>query len=199
MSRCAFVLSSLVVVLIALTPISHAAPLTYIAYMDGPSEAPPNNSPAIGSAQVDIDTEAHIMRIRANFTGLLGNTTAAHVHGPTGAAGTGTASAATQVPTFTGFPLGVTSGMMDQTFDTLASTTWNPAFVTAHGGSASGAEAAFATYLAEGRLYFNVHSDVFPGGEIRGFLAIPEPGSAGLLAVAGLFALARRRSDRCRG
>ncbi|MGH7176993.1 MAG: CHRD domain-containing protein [Tepidisphaeraceae bacterium] len=50
----------------------------------------------------------------------------------------------------------------------------------------------YANLLA-GLLYINVHSTVFPGGEIRGqFSEVPEPASAGLLIGAGLLALKRR-------
>src|SRR5262249_10918988 len=73
-------------------------------------------------------------------------------------------------PTFTGFPLGVTSGTYDHTFDTLSASSYNPAYVTAHGGTAAGAEAALAACLSAGGAYLNIHSTVDPGGEIRGFL-----------------------------
>ena len=112
-----------------------AAPITYFASLDGPSEAPPNNSPGTGFASVEIDTVAHTMRIQANFTGLLGTTTAAHVHAATATPFTGTAGVATQTPSFAGFPLGVTSGSMDQTFNTLDAGTWNSAYITANGGT----------------------------------------------------------------
>jgi hypothetical protein len=104
------------------------------------------------------------------FSGLLGTTIASHIHACTAAPGTGTAGVATTVPTFPGFPLGVTSGSYDHTFSTLAVGTYNPAFVAANGGTAASAEAALAACINAGRAYLNVHSTMFPGGEIRGFL-----------------------------
>lgn len=148
----------------------HAAPLTYTATLSGAAEAPPNASPGTGFAQVDIDVVAHTLRVQVAFSGLLGITTASHVHAPTAVAGVGTAGVATQTPTFTGFPLGVTSGTYDHTFNTLDPASWNATFVTNNGGTAAGAEAAFALALTEGRAYLNVHSQFATGGEIRGFL-----------------------------
>ena len=52
---------------------------------------------------------------------------------------------------------------------TLASS-YNPAFVTAHGGTVAGAEADLLAGLKAGQAYLNIHSSTFPGGEIRGFL-----------------------------
>jgi hypothetical protein len=99
---------------------------------------------------------------------------------------------ATQTPTFTGFPLGVTSGSYDHTFDTLDAATYNPAFVAANGGTAASAEAVLFAVMAQGRSYLNIHSSVFPGGEIRGFL-VPGPGSWAGIAFAGFFGSRRRR------
>jgi hypothetical protein len=48
------------------------------------------------------------------------------------------------------------------------------------------------TALLSGLWYINIHSSVFPGGEIRGQV-VPEPGMAGLLLV-GLGLVARRRA-----
>jgi hypothetical protein len=173
---------------------SHAAVFSYDASMDGPSESPPNVSPATGYARVDYDDVAHTLRVQANFTGLLGTTTAAHIHSPTPTAMTGTAGVATQLPSFVGFPLGVNSGSMDQTFDLTQASSWNPSFVTNNGGSPSSAEAALALHLADGKAYFNVHSTSFPGGEIRGFFVlIPEPSMMALIGALTLPLLARRR------
>ena len=46
------------------------------------------------------------------------------------------------LPTFLGFPLGVTSGTYDQAFDLAAAGNYNPAFITSHGGTVPIDEAA---------------------------------------------------------
>jgi hypothetical protein len=195
MRLCHWSMLALVAALMAIGASANADVFTYTAILNGPSESPPNASPGTGFAQVDYDNVAHTMRIQANFTGLLGTTTMAHIHAPTAIPFTSTASVATQTPSFTGFPLGVTSGAMDTTFDMTQASTWNAPYITANGGTPAGAEAAFATHLAEGRAYFNIHTGQFPGGEIRGFLVlIPEPST---LALAGL-GLIGAIAARCR-
>jgi hypothetical protein len=85
---------------------------------------------------------------------------------------------------------------MDTTFDLTLAGSWNPAYVTANGGTAAGAETALAAALAAGKSYFNIHSTVEPGGEIRGFLQlIPEPTTVSLASagVATALLLARKR------
>jgi hypothetical protein len=171
---------------------SQAGSIVYIAHLNGPSESPPNASPGTGFAEVDFDIVAHLMRVQVSFSGLLGTTTASHIHSATAIPDTGTAMVATQVPTFIGFPLGVTNGTYDHAFDTSILSTYNPAFVTAHGGTAAGAEAALGASLAAGTAYLNIHTTVVPGGEIRGFLqAVPEPGSIILLGIGALGLIAR--------
>jgi hypothetical protein len=165
----------------------------FTANLDGPSEAPPNASPGIGFAQIDWDTTAHTMRVQASFSGLLGTTTAAHIHASTAAPFAGTAGVATQTPSFSSFPLGVTAGAMDQTFDLTQASSFSAAFLAANGGTPAGAEAALFSAASSGRAYFNIHSTVFGAGEIRGFL-VPVPGSAIVLAAGGLLAARRRRT-----
>jgi CHRD domain/PEP-CTERM motif len=193
-------LFSLVVLAVAMAGVtrgSHAGAIVYIAHLDGPSESPPNASPGTGSAEVDFDIVAHSMHVQASFSGLLGTTTASHIHAATATPGTGTAGVATQVPYFTGFPIGVTSGTYDHTFDTSLASTYNPAFVTANGGTAASAEAALAAALAAGTAYYNIHTTVDPGGEIRGFLsAVPEPASISLMGVGTLALLFAARKVR---
>ena len=149
---------------------SQAAVVSYFANLSGPNESPPNASPGTGTGAVDVDATAHTMHVHAVFSGLLGNTTASHIHAPTAAPGTGTAGVATTTPTFAGFPLGVMAGTYDITLDMTQASSYNPSYVTANGGTTASAEAALFQAIADGKAYLNIHSNVFPGGEIRGFL-----------------------------
>ncbi|MBV0882164.1 CHRD domain-containing protein [Noviherbaspirillum sp. L7-7A] len=164
--------------------------LTYTAQLSCPNESPPVASPGTGFAIVDFDATAHTSRVNETFSGLLGNTTASHIHCCLATPCTGNAGVATQVPTFVGFQLGVTAGAHDNTFNTLVPATWNQAFITANGGTAAGAEAALAAGLGARTAYINIHKNLFPAGEIRGFLTqatsgqVPEPGSMALVAIA---------------
>ena len=86
-------------------------------------------------------------------------------------AGTGTSDVATQVPTFTGFPSGVSSGAYDHEFDLAEASTYNQAFITATGGTISTAMNALIFALDDSKAYFNIHTTTYGGGEIRGFLS----------------------------
>jgi hypothetical protein len=176
---------------------AQAGPITYTAVLNGANEAPPIASPGTGLATVAYDDVAHTLLVNATFQDLIGNTTAAHIHGPTAVAGTGTAGAATTTPNFPGFPLGVTSGSYSNQFDLTLASSWNPTFITNNGGTAASAEAALAAAMAGGKAYFNIHSSFAPGGEIRGFLQpVPEPGSSIVLLGIGVAGLASRRLRR---
>jgi len=156
-------------------PAARATQYFYATVLSGPNESPPNASPATGAAEVDLDDVANTMRVRVVFNGLLGTTTASHIHSATASPGTGTASVATTTPTFPAFPLGVTSGSYDQTFDMTQASSYNPSFVTAHGGSVAASESALFASIAAGTAYLNIHTTVVPGGEIRGFLTAFDP------------------------
>lgn len=177
-------------------PAAQAAITVYTTTLSGAAEAPPNASPATGWARVTLDDVAHTMRVEASFADLLGATTAAHIHCCTPTAGTGTAAVATSTPSFVGFPLGVTSGFMDATYDMSLASSYRAAFITASGGTTAGAEAALFQGIDDGLAYFNVHTTSVPGGEIRGFLQpVPEPSTYALmlLGLAAVGAVARRR------
>ncbi|HVZ93984.1 MAG TPA: CHRD domain-containing protein [Phycisphaerales bacterium] len=174
---------------------SQGAIIVYGANLDGPSESPPNGSPGVGTTTVTVDTAAHTMRVEVSFSGLVAGTTASHIHAATTVPGTGTAGVATTTPTFAGFPLGVTSGSYDNLLDMTLASSYNPSYVTAHGGTTATAEADLFQAIAEGRAYLNIHSSAFPGGEIRGFLTlVPTPGAVALMGLGGVAAMRRRRN-----
>ncbi len=169
----------------------------FVAVLDGLTEFPPNASPATGNARVTINKGAHTMRVEAIFSGLLAGITASHIHGPTAVALTGVASVATAVPTFPGFPSGVTSGSYDATFDMTLASSYRAGFITSSGGTTALAEAVLFSAIEDGKAYLNIHTSLYPGGEIRGFLVpVPEPGTIAFLGGLGAFsamALLRRR------
>ena len=179
-----------------------ASAATYTTILTGAKEAPPNTSAGIGAAAVKFDAGTHVLEISTAFSGLFGNSTAAHIHCCTTVSGDGTAGVATELPSFSGFPLGVQTGAYSHTFDTSLAATWNPAFLSANGGNTAGAEAALLAGLNAGQAYLNIHSSAYPNGEIRGFLApavaVPEPASYAMLGLGlpAVLLMARRRRNK---
>ncbi|MEO8671742.1 MAG: CHRD domain-containing protein [Tahibacter sp.] len=140
----------------------------YTGSLSGTAEAPPNASPGIGTTTVTLDLTLKTLSIDVTFSGLVTGNTAAHIH--CCIAPNGTVGVATQTPTFTGFPSGVTSGTYTHSFDMNLAASYNAAFLTANGGSTATAFTALSNGIAAGQAYLNIHTVSFPGGEIRSFL-----------------------------
>ena len=121
---------------------SPAATSSYVANLRGTNEVPANPSPATGTAFIVYDDVAHSLTLSGTFSGLVAPLTAGHYHGPA-LPGVN----ASVIHPFTTLPLGAMSG---------AWTDFWALTPTQEG------------YLLGGLLYVNLHSTVYPGGEIRG-------------------------------
>lgn len=179
-----------VLTLLLATPSTVPATTIYVTTLNGASEVPPSGSPATGSSTVTLNGDT--LTVNEVFAGLIGGpAAAAHIHCcvPAGV------NAIVAIP-FTGFPA-ATSGTYSNSFDLASLSSYNAAFVTAHGGTAGSAEAALIAGLDAGQAYANIHDATFPGGEIRGQLQrVPGPPTAELLllGLTTLIVVVRRRA-----
>lgn len=166
--------------------------ITYSATFSSAAE----NNPANSSAATGFGTLRTIgtsIFVDITYSGLGSGLSDAHIHccnAPTGNAGVAIGLG--------GLPIGSTSGTITRLIDLSQTGVFRPAFITASGGSIELARNRLFTQLDLGRVYFNLHTTGFPGGEIRGNLnAVPEPATWAMFVVGfGLVGgVVRRRTS----
>ena len=126
------------------TPAFSASPACHaVAKMDGSQETPPNGSPGTGTADFVGNMNTNTIDYTYTYDNLVGMGTAAHIHvAPPGTPG----------PIVV--PLNSPSGQSGQV-----------------SGTASVDPVLLADICANPSAYYiNVHTDLYPGGEIRGQL-----------------------------
>ncbi len=116
----------------------------YLAVLNSGQETAKPDSNALGNALLTLDTETNMLCYSISFTDLDGVETAAHFHGPAGAGDDA-------------------SPLFDITGGSGPSPVGSPK--TGCVGPVTNEE---KVWLRKSEIYINIHSDDFPGGEIRG-------------------------------
>ncbi len=120
-----------------------ATTFSFVADLKGTNEFPINASPGTGTGFVTYDDVSNTVTTSITFTGLVGNTTASHFHAPAAPGAN-----ASVIHGFASTPIGVKSG------------SYNDVWI--------GPTSVQVGYLNSQLWYINIHSQSFPGGEIRG-------------------------------
>lgn len=137
-------------------------------------------TPATGSATLMLNTSTGDFTLDYTFSGLLGTVTVAHFHNaPAGSNGSVVYWLAA-----TGAPNNLPTTLMSPSL---------PTNVTSATGSGTGVlSATLVNQALLGRLYVNIHTTRFGGGELRGQV-VPAPSALALVGAAGLLGARRRR------
>lgn len=139
-------------VLLGLTlGVTGAIAQTYVANLDGLQENPPHATPAFGQATAVL--AGNVLTVSGSFSGLLANYTGSHIHNA---------------------PAGTNGGVVFPLVNNGAGTSggWDA------GTNSFVLTAAQIATLQAGNYYVNVHSQLWPGGEIRGQLYLDVPADA---------------------
>lgn len=189
--------SSVALTLLAFAAIPANAQV-FTATLNGNQESPAVSTSGIGAGTASFDPLTNLLSVSVTFSGLSGNTTDSHIHccfTDPPSRNVGVALGFTPA----GFPIGVTSGTFNATYNLLDPNVYTSAFRTNFGGgTAAGARDALLAGMTNGTAYFNVHSTFRTSGEIRGDITpVPEPSTIALLGIGGLaIAIATRRRLR---
>ncbi len=133
-------LSSLTVIGLLAAAQASADVIHYEATVSPSTEVPPNSSKATGHLTASYDTESRTLTYEVGYADLTGPATMAHFHGPA--------------------PAGKNAGVMVPITGSLASPIKGSATLTDDQAKA----------LMNGDLYFNIHTPMNKGGEMRGQL-----------------------------
>jgi len=128
--------------LVAVNSISKATLYNINVPVNAAQEVPTNTSVGTATLTGTYDDVTNVLNFTFVFSGLTGNTTASHFHGPAAVG----VNAGVRIGN-TGFQTGVTSGSYSNTFVLTASN---------------------ETELLTNLWYLNIHTSSFGGGEIRG-------------------------------
>lgn len=171
---------------------AHAHIIPFFAMLDGGQVVDPTDSLATGVASIGYDHHGFTIEVKLYLEGISlkdlkgdgPNDTSIHINlAPVGENGPTVIDLAWWTPT---------------TFEEYA-----PNRIFAHwqgvliGGEQGNIDSNILTdedALYDGLTYIDIHTNNYPGGEIRGQIyEVPAPGALGLLGVAGLVAVRRRR------
>ena len=115
-----------------------AAQVNLSAMLTGAEEVPANSSAGTGTVEATYDSDSNVLNYTVTYSGLTGDATAAHFHGP--AAPGENAPPAVPVEGSLASPISGTATLTD----------------------------AQEAELLGGQWYFNVHTAQYPDGELRG-------------------------------
>ena len=127
--------------LVISTPTAFAETVNLKGSLNASQSVPPTNSNGTGNLQATYDTATKQLTYTVTYSGLTGNATAAHFHGP--ADPDKTAGVVVPVQGSVASPIKGTATLTD----------------------------AQATDLLAGKWYFNIHTEANRPGEIRGQVA----------------------------